>query len=91
MIRSKSDLGRMLDELDAGMPDMIEKIPESGDFWAAFGVAARHITDAASAQDSVNVHERIDAILASHGLAPAGWDTPEDISNIDQIEPTNNR
>jgi len=91
MIRAKSELVRMLDELDAGMPDMIEKIPETGDFWAAFGVAARHITDATSAEDSVYVHERIDAILTSHGLEPAGWDTPDDISNIDQIEPTNNR
>ncbi|QBB71263.1 hypothetical protein ELE36_13370 [Pseudolysobacter antarcticus] len=91
MIRSKSELVRLLDELDAGMPDMIEKIPEAGDFWAAFGVAARHITDAASAEDSVYVHGRIDVILTSHGLEPAAWDTPDDISNIDQIEPTNNR
>lgn len=91
MIRTKCELVRMLDELDAGMPDMIGKIPETGDFWAAFGVAARHITDATSAQDSGYLHERIDAILTSHGLAPAGWDTPDDISNIDQIESTNNR
>ena len=91
MIRTKCELVRMLDELDAGMPDMIGKIPETGDFWAAFGVAARHITDATSAQDSGYLHERIDAILTSHGLAPAGWDTPDDISNIDPIESTNNR
>lgn len=63
---NKQALASQLDELEAALPKMIEASPDAGDFWCEFAGHADVIQEAAGDHCQF-VHDRISAMLASHG------------------------
>ena len=68
MAATRTELVARLQALDAGLEERIERNPDTTDPWPEVGHLAGAIGAAASAQDRAYVHERIEAILAKHGI-----------------------
>jgi len=66
-------LNRQLDELEAGLPDLIAQCPSDADFWPAFAGQADRIEDHAG-DHAPWVHARIQKMLAKHGRYIASVD-----------------
>jgi len=63
--KTRADLDKMLDDLQAQVPEMLEQCPDDGDFWAEFAGHADVIDDAARHEDCEHVTKRIDVIVDS--------------------------
>ncbi|UYB51137.1 hypothetical protein OCJ37_14200 [Xanthomonas sp. AM6] len=61
--KTRADLDKMLDALEAEVPAMLEQCPDDGDFWAEFAGHADVIEDAARQEDCEHVTERMHAIV----------------------------
>ena len=76
MAANRTELVARLQALDAGLEERIERNPDTADPWPEVGSVAGAIRAAAGPQDREYVRERIDTILAKHGIAsfvaPAG-------------------
>jgi hypothetical protein len=71
MAATRADLDKLLDVLEAMLPDLMKDNPDDGDFWAAFAGQADVIEDSASADDAAHVRGRINCMLGSKGLIPS--------------------
>lgn len=69
----KAQLTAQLDALEADLPRMIQAHPDPGDFWCEFAGTADIIEDHAG-DHCQYVSDRIDAMLARHGLGTPGED-----------------
>lgn len=61
--KTRADLDKMLDDLQAQVPAMLEQCPDDGDFWAEFAGHAEAVEDAARQEDCEYVTERMHAIV----------------------------
>lgn len=71
MAKTREELTKMLDELEAKLPAMIQEYSDDGDFWSAFAGEADDIQDNAGSDDAAFVSGRIDCILGAQGLIPS--------------------
>jgi hypothetical protein len=76
MAATRTELVARMQALDAGLEERIERNPDTADPWPEVGSLASAIRAAAAPQDREYVRERIENILAKHGIgnfaAPAG-------------------
>jgi hypothetical protein len=70
MIRTRTELLAMLENLERDLPGMIAAHPLEAEFWAEFTGVADVIEDAASANENVYVSWRINSMLAAQRLIP---------------------
>lgn len=68
MTKTRAELDAVLDGLDSAIPRLKAECPDEGEFWSAFAGMADDAFEHASARDFAYVSERVDAILAKHGL-----------------------
>ena len=68
MAATRTELVARLQALDAGLEERIERNPDTTDPWPEVGNVAGAIGAAASVQDREYVRDRIEAILAKHGI-----------------------
>jgi hypothetical protein len=71
MNRTRTELVGRLQALDAALEQRIEQNPDTADPWPEFESQADAIRRAAGAQDREYVRQRINCILARHGLVPS--------------------
>ena len=71
MIQTRTALVRRLQALESGLEAQIEQHPDTVDPWPEFDARAAAIRKAAGAGDREYVRQRIDCILAKHGLIPS--------------------
>jgi len=68
MAATRTELVARLQAMDAGLEERIERNPHTTDPWPDVGSVAGAIGAAAGPQDRSYVRERIEAILAKHGI-----------------------
>ena len=68
MAVTRTELVARLQALDAGLEERIERNPDTADPWPEVGSVANAIRAAAGAQDRQYVRDRIEVILAKHGV-----------------------
>ena len=68
MAATRTELVARLQALDAGLEERIERNPDTADPWPEVGSVASAIRAAAAPQDRQYVRDRIDTILAKHGV-----------------------
>jgi hypothetical protein len=68
MHATRGELEWALDDLERRLPRLIRDHIAKDDFWAVFHAYADPIMHDACAEDGPFVRERIDAMLAPHGL-----------------------
>ena len=68
MAATRTELVARLQAMDAGLEERIERNPDTADPWPEVGSVAGAIRAAAAAQDRQYVRDRIEAILAKHGI-----------------------
>ena len=68
MAANRTELVARLQALDAGLEERIERNPDTADPWPEVGSVAGAIRAAAAPQDRQYVRDRIESILAKHGL-----------------------
>ena len=71
MPKSREELKKLLDALDARMPSLIQANPLETEFWQAFWCASDGITGDAGPFDYDWLLIRVDRILESHGKIPS--------------------
>lgn len=71
MPKSREELKKLLDALDARMPSLIQANPLEREFWHAFWCASDGITGDAGPFDYDWLLIRVDRILESHGKVPS--------------------
>lgn len=69
MNKSRAELDTQLKKLETLLPGLVQQYTNDADFWVAFAGMADRIKNAALADDYTYVRERIDAMLATQGLA----------------------
>ena len=76
MVKTRSELETILDELESELPVLLEDTEDQDDFWMAFTALADAIEDGAGPNDLEYVRERINSMLSSSGLiAPHDGET----------------
>jgi hypothetical protein len=68
MAANRTELVARLQALDAGLEERIERNPDTADPWPEVTTLADSIRSAAGPQDRQYVRDRIDCILAKHGV-----------------------
>lgn len=72
MTRTRTELETELSALEQAVATLLAEHEDPADFWPAFAWQADAIVEAAGPADSEWVHERLDELLARHGLDGLG-------------------
>ncbi|MBS0462270.1 MAG: hypothetical protein JSS41_07330 [Proteobacteria bacterium] len=72
MSKSRSELDSILDELEQELPTLLKDTEDQEDFLMAFTALSDAIEDSVDPEDLPYVRQRIDAMLAKHGVRPGG-------------------
>ncbi|MBS0457264.1 MAG: hypothetical protein JSS44_08055 [Proteobacteria bacterium] len=72
MSKSRSELDSILDELEQELPALLKDTEDQEDFLMAFTALSDAIEDSVDPEDLPYVRQRIDAMLAKHGVRPGG-------------------
>ncbi len=72
MSRNRSELDTILDELEQELPVLMKDTEDQEEFLMAFSALSDAIEDSVDAEDLPYVRQRIDEMLARHGVHPSG-------------------
>lgn len=65
---TRAQLQQLLNDIEAEIPSLLRKYPDEAEFWPEFAGLVDGIADAANPADSEWVDDRIEAMLAFHGI-----------------------
>ncbi|MBS0575770.1 MAG: hypothetical protein JSS45_05015 [Proteobacteria bacterium] len=68
MVRTRSELDSILDELEQELPGLLKDTQDPEDFLMAFTALSDAIEDSVEADDLPYVRQRIDEMLGRHGV-----------------------
>ncbi|MBS0212127.1 MAG: hypothetical protein JSR26_02965 [Proteobacteria bacterium] len=68
MSRTRSELDSILDELEQELPTLMKESEDQEDFLMAFTALSDAIEDSVEPEDLPYVRQRIDEMLARHGV-----------------------
>lgn len=68
MVKTRSELESILDELEQELPVLLKDTADQEDFLMAFTALSDAIEDSVEAEDLPFVRTRIDEMLARHGV-----------------------
>jgi len=68
MAMTRSEIDSILEELEEELPILLQENADPDDFWMAFAAMSDAIEDGTDPEDLPYVRERIDHMLAAHGL-----------------------
>ena len=80
--KTRDELDKMLADLQASLPRMIEERSEAGDFdFEAFAGEADDIVDCAGDEDRAYVQDRLKCMLGATGVVPSDNEGEECVSS----------